>query len=67
MDLKKNIKTLEIAVNHDAGLAVTYLVIRKVSPGLLHHPAKFEVNRSNGSVAIAKKTFLQHPTTDAKS
>ena len=46
--LKKNIKKLEIAVHHDAGLAVIYLVIRKVSPGLSHHPAKFEVNRSNG-------------------
>ena len=65
--LKKKTKKLEIAEHHDACVAVFYLVISKVSPGLTHHPAKFEVNRCNGLVAIAKNKFLQHTMTDATS
>ena len=67
VDFKKNTKKLEIAEHHDACHAVFYLVISKVSPGLSHHPAKFEVNRCNGLVAIAKNKFLQHTMTDATS
>jgi hypothetical protein len=65
--LLKNTKKLKIAEHHDACLAVFYLVISKVSPAFTHHPAKFEVNRSNGLVAIAKIAFLKHTTTDATS
>ena len=47
--------------HHDVCLAVFNLVISKVSPRLSHHPAKFEVNRSNSLVAIAKNAFCNIP------
>ena len=65
--LLKKYKKIEMSEHHDVCLAVFNLVISKVSTVLSHHPAKFEVNRSNSLVAIDKNAFLQHPTTDATS